>query len=108
MKNTVFPQSPFTLAYTDTDSFIYNIKVSNLVEGLMPHKNCLDFSEYPQTHPLYDPTNKIVLGKMKDEVKGLSMSEFCELRAKLYAFAIEGCGDAVELKKFTDSPPYDS
>ena len=30
----------------------------------------LDFSDYPKESKLFDPGNKQVIGKMKDEVKG--------------------------------------
>ena len=100
MKSTIFPNGNMSLAYTDTDSLIYNIQIdspSTLTECLLPHKSHFDFSDYPQDHPLYDPTNKKVLGKMKDEVAGKQMSEFCALKAKLYAFKVDS--DDREVKK---------
>ena len=93
MKSKIFPNNNLSLAYTDTDSFIYNIHIDSpatLTSYLLPHKNYFDFSNYPQDHPLYDASNKKVLGKMKDEVAGSQMSEFCALKAKLYSYRVIG------------------
>ena len=90
MKKEIFPDIPFRLSYTDTDSFIYNIQTDSLTDRLLPFKEHFNFSEYPREHPLYDPTNKKVLRKMKDEAKGKHITAFCALKAKLYAFIVEG------------------
>jgi len=95
MKKEIFPDISFKLAYTDTDSFIYNIQTDSLTNRLLPFKQHFDFSEYSEDHPLYDLTNKKVLGKMKDETKGKSITAFCALKAKLYAFKV----DDIEHKK---------
>ena len=44
-----------------------------------------DFSDYPKDHPLYDETNKKVIGKMKDECAGVPIAEYIGLRPKLYS-----------------------
>ena len=88
MKRQIFPNERIILMYGDTDSFTYSIQTSSLVERLSAHKEHFDFSEYPEDHRLYSLTNKKVLGKMKDEVKGEMMTEFCALKAKLYSFVI--------------------
>ena len=44
-----------------------------------------DFSEYPINSKFYDPTNKKVLGKMKDEFKGQIISGFAGLKSKVYS-----------------------
>ena len=41
--------------------------------------------EYPINSKFYDPTNKNVLGKMKDEFKGQRISEFVRLKRKMYS-----------------------
>ena len=48
-------------------------------------KEKYDFSDYPKDHPLYDETNKKVIGKMKDECAGTPIAEYIGLRPKLYS-----------------------
>jgi len=98
MRGEIFPEGELSLLYMDTDSFIYSIRSSSLTDRLLPFKRHFDFSNYPSTHPLYDITNKGVLGKMKDEVKGDTMTEFCALKAKLYAFLVGGIREKKKAK----------
>ncbi|XP_063241118.1 uncharacterized protein LOC134541533 [Bacillus rossius redtenbacheri] len=78
-----------TLAYMDTDSFIYDIKTCNFYQDLADDSALMDIfdtSSYPIGHPCYSPTNKKVVGKFKDECNGVVMEEFVGLRAKLYTY----------------------
>lgn len=53
-------------------------------------KDWFDFSDYPKIHPLYDESNKKVIGKFKDELNGKQMVRLVALKPKRYAFEIEG------------------
>ena len=44
-----------------------------------------DFSDYPLHSKLFDPVNKNVIGKMKDEFKGKIICEFVGLKSKMYS-----------------------
>ena len=44
-----------------------------------------DFSDYSLDSKLFDPANKKVIGKMKDEFKGKIISEFVGLKSKMYS-----------------------
>ena len=74
-----------TLLYTDTDSLLVDIKTKDIYEDMLQNKNEYDFSDYPKEHKLYDETNKKVIGKMKDEVASVPISEYIGLRPKLYS-----------------------
>jgi len=50
----------------------------------------VDTSNYPKNHPLYDATNKKVLGKMKDECGGEPIEEVIALRPKMYSIKKAG------------------
>ena len=39
-------------------------------------KHLLDFSDYPLDSKFFDPVNKKVIGKMKDEFRGKTTNEF--------------------------------
>ena len=42
-----------------------------------------DFSDYPLNSKFFDPVNKKVIGKMKDEFKGKKINEFVGLKSKI-------------------------
>ena len=79
-----------TLLYTDTDSLVYEVETEDIYADMAKNSDLFDFSNYPKTHPLYNAENKAVIGKFKDECCGTPMREFIGLRAKMYAFEIEG------------------
>ena len=64
------------LLFTDTDSLVYETKGENVYEDFYADKNLFDFSDYPVNSKFFDPENKKVIGKMKDEFKGQIISEF--------------------------------
>ena len=69
----------------------------------------MDFSDYPQDHPNYDPTNK-KLGKFKDEMNGKIITEFIGLKPKMYSFTIDpkhkDPDTALEYKKARGVPTH--
>ena len=76
------------IAYMDTDSFIIKHSLSNeeLEQRLKEHQELFDLSNYPVDHCLYSKENKKVIGKMKNEVAGMEIKEFCGLRPISYAY----------------------
>jgi hypothetical protein len=74
----------------DTDSFVLNIKTEDLYKDLAELNHHFDFSNYPKNHSLYDPTNEKVLDKVKDELGGDIMTEFCSMKSKMYAYKTLG------------------
>ena len=73
------------LLFTDTDSLGYEIKTEDVYEDFYQDKNLFDFSDYPLDSKFFDLVNKKVIGKMKDEFKGRRVSEFIELKPKMYS-----------------------
>ena len=49
-----------------------------------------NYSDYPKDSKFFDPANKKVIGKMKDEVKGKIISEFVGLKSKMYSLIVVG------------------
>ena len=74
-----------TLLFTDTDSLVYEIKTEDVYKDFYRDKKLFDFSDYPLNPKFFDPVNKKVIGKMKDEFKGKIISEFAGLKSKVYS-----------------------
>ena len=58
-----------TLLFTDTDSLVYEIETNDVYEDFYRDRNLFDFSDYPQDSKFFDPVNKNVIGKVKDEFR---------------------------------------
>ena len=73
------------LLFTDTDILLYEIKKVDVYEDFYQDKDLFDFNEYSSNSKFFDPVNKKVIGKMKDEFKGTIISEFVGLKSKMYS-----------------------
>ena len=80
----VKPGSSAKLLFTDSDSQVYGIKRDDVYDDFFEDKNLFDFGDYPKNSLFYDPTNKKVIGKMKDEVRGKIINEFLGLKSKMF------------------------
>ena len=78
------------LCFTDTDSLLYEIRTNDIYKDMRITGDWYDFSEYPFEHPNYDAKNKKVVGKMKDEFRGMILEEFVGLRPKCYSLLCKG------------------
>ena len=61
------------LLFTDTNSLINEIKTEDVYEDFNRDKEIFDFSNYSTKSKYYDNSNKLVVGKMKDEMGGISV-----------------------------------
>ena len=84
------------LCYMDTDSFVIHIitedfykDIANDVERWFDTFNC----DENDKRLLPIGKNKKIIGLFKDELGGKIMEEFCALRAKTYAYLINGYND---------------
>ena len=87
------------MLYTDTDSFMYQIRTRDMYHDLKEDWYHFDFSNYPKTHPLFNTTHRKVLGKMKDESCGVSLLEFVGLRSKMYSLKYGSSDSDKDIKK---------
>jgi hypothetical protein len=55
------------LLFTDTDSLCYHVRNHDIFKIMKDNKDEFDLSDYPKDHELYDPKNKKVIGKMKND-----------------------------------------
>ena len=77
------------LLFTDTDSLI---KIEDVYEDFSSNKEMFDFSDYLTKSKYYYNdnynSNKLVIGKMKDETGGVAIKEFVRLNLKMYSFLV--------------------
>ena len=74
------------LLFTDTDSLTYEIEAEDVYQKFWNDKDKFDNSDYPESSPYFDKTNKKVIGKFKDEAAGVPIHEFVGLRLKMYSY----------------------
>ena len=84
------------LCYMDTDSFIIYINTEDFYKDIANDvERWFDTSNYNENdkRPLPIGKNKKVIGLFKDELGGKIITEFVALRAKAYAYLIDGYND---------------
>ena len=84
------------LCYTDTDSFIMDIKTDDFYKDISADVNkWFDTSNFNKNdnRPLEISKNKKVLGKFKDELGGKILTKFVALRSKTNSFLIDDFKD---------------
>ena len=74
------------LLFTDTDSLTYEIEAEDVYKDFWKDKDLFDNSDYPESSSYFYEKNKKVIGKFKDEAKGVPISEFVGLRSKMYSY----------------------
>ena len=74
------------LLFTDTDSLTYEIEADDVYQDFWNDKEKFDNSDYPKNSPFFDKTNKKVIGKFKDEAASIPITEFIDLRSKMYSY----------------------
>ena len=77
------------LLFTDTDSLTYEIKTDDVYQDFWNDRHLFDNSDYPESSPYFDNTNKKIIGKFKDECQGVPIAEFVGLRSKMYSYIKE-------------------
>ena len=90
------------LRYADADSFVIEVKTEDLYADISADvKKWFDTSNYDEidNRPLTIGINKKVPGLFKDELGGKIMTEFCTIRAKTCAFAVDDGKKIKENKK---------
>lgn len=88
------------VAYTDTDSFILEIKTPDVYADIRNEPDMFDTSDYLE-HNIYgiERRNKKVPGKFKDELNGEIATEVVGLRSKCYALRTLGGIDRMKKAK---------
>ena len=77
------------ICYMDTDSFIIHVETEDFYKDIAEDANKLfDTSGYNEKDQTSLPVgkNKKIIGKFKDKLNGMIMTEFIVLGAKVYAY----------------------
>ena len=77
------------LLFTDTDSLVYEIKTKDVYEDFSSDKEMFDCSNYLTKSKYYDDSNKLVIGKMKGETRGVVIEEFVRFKPKMLSFLVD-------------------
>ena len=75
---------------------MFENKTEDVCEDFTSDKEIFNFSNYSTKSRYYDDSNKLVIGKMKDETGDVTIEEFVGLKSKMYLLLSE---DDIEHKK---------
>ena len=99
------------LLFTDTDSLICEIKL-DVYEESFKLKHLFDFSSFSKNSKFYDSQNKMVVGRMKVEYKGIPINKLVGLKSKMHSMLLDdgkeshtakGINAATEFNEFRDT-----
>ena len=68
---------------------MYEIRTEDVSEDFRSNKEMFDFSNYLTKSKCYDDSNKIAIGRLKDETGGIAINKFVELKPKMYSFFVD-------------------
>ena len=71
------------LLYTDTGSLMYEVKTEDVYKDFSSNKGIFDFINDSNNSKYYDNSNKLLIGKMKNETGGFAFEEFVGLKPKM-------------------------
>ena len=74
------------LLFTDTDSLTYEIEAEDVYKDFWNDKDIFDNSHYLESSLYYCNVNKKIIGKFKDEICGIMITEFIGLKSKMYFY----------------------
>ena len=77
------------LLLTGSDSLMYENKDEDVCEDFSSNKEMFDFSNFSTKSKYYDGSNKLVIGKIKDETDDVAIEQFDRLKLKLYSFLVD-------------------
>ena len=73
-----------------SDSLLYEIGDADVYDVIAQNADEFDLSDYPFDHPMYDTSNRKVIGKFKDELNSIPLEEFVGCLPKCYSLRHTG------------------
>ena len=80
------------LLFTDTDNVMCGLKTEGVCKDFSSDKEMFSMKwckNYSTKSKYYDNSNKLVIGKMKDETDGVAIKGFVGLKPKMYSFLVD-------------------
>ena len=74
------------------DSWIYETETENSYDYFSKNKKMFNFSNYSAESKYYDESSALVVGKMKDDMGGVSIVKFIGLKLKMYLILMSDSG----------------
>ena len=74
------------LLFTDIHSVMYEIRTEDAFKDFSSNKEIFDFSNFLAKSKYYNNLNKLVIGKIKDEIGGVAIEKFIALKPKMHSF----------------------
>ena len=68
---------------------MYEIKTEDVYKDFSNDKKVFDYSDYSAKSKYYDNSNKLVVGKMKDQTAGFATEEYVGLKSKMYLYLVD-------------------
>ena len=72
---------------------MYEIKTEDIYEDFSSDKEMFAFSNYSTKSKYHDDSNKLFIGKMKDETGGVAIEEFVGLKPKMYSYFVDNTSE---------------
>ena len=83
---------------TTQDYYSYEIKTEDVYEDFNNEKEMFDFSNYSTKSKYYDNSNKLLVGKMKDETGDVAIEEFVGLKPKMHSYLLDDNSEHRQVK----------
>ena len=71
---------------TYSDNLLDKIETQKFYEDFYKSNELLDFSNYWKGSSFHDDSNKLVVGKIEDQIFAMSIKGFTGLKFKMYSF----------------------
>ena len=72
---------------------MFEIKTLDIYEDFSSNKEMFGFSNYSTKSKYYDNSNKLEIGKMKDETVGIAIEEFVWLKPKIHSYLVDNSSE---------------
>ena len=81
---------------------MFEIKTEDIYEDFSSNKEMFGFSNYSTKSKYYDNSNKLEIGKMKDETVCIAIEEFVWLKPKIHSYLVDNSSEYKKQKMWIE------